>query len=164
MLEDHAKLLDLLRQAGEIVGRKKLQKILYILKKLNFPYQEKFQFHFYGPYSEELTLQIEELCNLHLIDEVREDKGGYHQYRYRLTDDGEQFLSHYEEDMPAAQSLIQLLNEQSSRFLELVATLLYFDHMPEADRKNKVKIVKQKQNYTDAEMDSALDFIAKVNQ
>lgn len=58
MLEEHAKLLGLIRHAGEIVGRKKLQKMIYILKKLNYPFQEKFQFHFYGPYSEELTLRL----------------------------------------------------------------------------------------------------------
>ena len=33
--------------------------MIYIAKKLHFPFEEKFEFHFYGPYSEELTLQLE---------------------------------------------------------------------------------------------------------
>lgn len=58
--------------SGEIVGRKKLQKIIYIAKKLELPFYEKYDFHFYGPYSEELTLQVEELCNLGFLHEVKE--------------------------------------------------------------------------------------------
>lgn len=159
MLEDHAKLLGLIQNAGEVIGRKKLQKILYILKKLDYPFQEKFQFHFYGPYSEELSLRIEELCNLNLMSEVKEEKGGYHQYRYTLTKEGEQFLSHYDIDMPKVESFIDTLNEQNSRYLELVSTLLYFDNLTRELLIEKVKVVKQKQNYTDEEINHALSFI-----
>lgn len=60
--------------SGEIVGRKKLQKIIYIAKKLELPFYEKYDFHFYGPYSEELTLQVEELCNLGFLHEVKEKR------------------------------------------------------------------------------------------
>jgi len=74
MLNDHLRLMNIFAVSGEIVGRKKLQKMVYIAKKLNFPFQEKFEFHFYGPYSEELTLRVEELCNFGFIDEVKEEK------------------------------------------------------------------------------------------
>ncbi|WP_027723968.1 YwgA family protein [Tuberibacillus calidus] len=159
MLEDHAKLLRLIQYAGEVTGRKKLQKILYILKKLDFPFREKYEFHFYGPYSEELSLQIEELCNLNLLSEVREDKGGYHQYRYSLTQEGERFLSYYELQMDGLKDLTGELNAQSSRFLELVSTLLFFDDLPRDLLIEKVKVVKQKQNYSDEEIESALTYI-----
>jgi uncharacterized protein len=162
MLEDHAKLLGLIEHAGEVIGRKKLQKILYILKKLDYPFQEKFQFHFYGPYSEELSLRIEELCNLNLMNEVKEEKGGYHQYRYTLTQEGERFLSHYEIEMPDVESFIGTLNEQNSRFLELVSTLLYFDELTQELLIEKVKVVKQKQNYSDEEIHEALSFIENM--
>jgi uncharacterized protein YwgA len=164
MLEEHAKLLGLIRHAGEIVGRKKLQKMIYILKKLNYPFQEKFQFHFYGPYSEELTLKIEELCNLNLMDELKEEKGGYHQYRYTLTEQGERFLSHYEIDMPGIDALVQTLNGQNARFLELVSTVLYFNNLPKEAVIEKVKVVKQKQHYSDEEIDEAFRFIASLQK
>ena len=64
MLNDHAKLMQAVMVSGEIIGRKKLQKMIYIAKKVAFPFHERFQFHFYGPYSEELTLWVEELCNM----------------------------------------------------------------------------------------------------
>ncbi len=82
MLKDHAKLMQAILVSGEIIGRKKLQKMIYIAKKVEFPFHERFQFHFYGPYSEELTLRVEELCNMGFLNEIKEKKGGYFQYRY----------------------------------------------------------------------------------
>ncbi|GGH86996.1 uncharacterized protein YwgA [Pullulanibacillus pueri] len=162
MLEDHAKVMTLLQVAGEVVGRKKLQKILYILQKLDYPFQEKYQFHFYGPYSEELTLKIEELCNLQFVNEVREKKGGYHQYRYQLTHEGEDFLKNYQIEMPNIDAFIEDLNGESSRFLELVSTIFYFDHLSEEEVIEKVKIVKQKQNYQEEEIRSGLDYVQRL--
>jgi hypothetical protein len=104
-------------------------------------------------------LQIEELCNLNLLSEVREDKGGYHQYRYSLTQEGERFLSYYELQMDGLKDLTGELNAQSSRFLELVSTLLFFDDLPRDLLIEKVKVVKQKQNYSDEEIESALTYI-----
>ncbi len=74
MFKEHARIMNAIAASGEIAGRKKLQKIIYIAKKLSFPFQEKFEFHFYGPYSEELTLRIEELCNMGYLHEVKERK------------------------------------------------------------------------------------------
>jgi uncharacterized protein len=146
--------------AGEIIGRKKLQKMIYIAKKINFPFYEKFNFHFYGPYSEELTLRVEELCNLGFIDEVKEKKGGYFQYKYSLTETGEQFLTHHELlDMPPLTETIKNLNEQNARFLELVSTVLYFDNLQKVEVKEKIFTLKSKQRYTDEEVDEAYQYI-----
>lgn len=159
MLEDHARLVSLFQQAGEIVGRKKLQKIIYILKKMAVPFQEKYQFHFYGPYSEELTLRVEELCNLGFINEMKETKGGYHQYRYTVLDEGEKFLSHFQIDMPTCDHLVNTLNGQNSKFLELVSTVLYFDHLSKAEIVAKIQVVKKKQNYSAEDIEQAFGFI-----
>lgn len=72
MLEDHAKLLAFFEQAKEVVGRKRLQKMIYILKKNGIDFSERYSFHFYGPYSEELSTRIEELSNLGFIRENKE--------------------------------------------------------------------------------------------
>ncbi|MBM7645413.1 uncharacterized protein YwgA [Scopulibacillus daqui] len=162
MLEDHAKLVSLLNLAGEVVGRKKLQKIVYILKKLDYPFQEKYQFHFYGPYSEELTFRIEELCNLGFINEIKETKGGYHQYRYTLTEEGSEFLSRYQINMPKLCEFIKDLNDQNSKFLELVSTILYFNNLSKDEIVNKVKVVKKKQNYSDGDIQQAFAYIEQL--
>lgn len=162
MLEDHAKLMALLHHAGEVVGRKKLQKIVFIAKKLNYPFHEKYHYHFYGPYSEELSLKVEELCNLGFLDEIKEEKGNYNQYRYTLTEDGERFMHHYDVDMPGLENCVASLNEQSARFLELVATVLHFADLERAEVEEKVFKLKAKQRYTKEEVDQAYTYFDEL--
>ncbi|HYK73022.1 MAG TPA: YwgA family protein [Pseudoneobacillus sp.] len=162
MLKDHAKIMNAIEATGEIIGRKKLQKIIYIAKKLSFPFQERFQFHFYGPYSEELTLRIEELCNIGFVEEVREKKGGYFQYRYTLTETGKEFLSLNEVEMPKIEDCLTDMNEQSARFLELVSTVLFFDNLPRAEVSEKIFTLKSKQRYTEDEISEAYSYIESL--
>lgn len=162
MLKDHAKLMQAILVSGEITGRKKLQKMIYIAKKVEFPFQERFQFHFYGPYSEELTTRVEELCNMGFLNEVKEKKGGYFQYRYTLTDAGKEFLSMNEVEMPFLQDCLVDMNAQNARFLELVSTVLYFDNLPKEEVANKVFTLKSSQRYTEAEIDEAYQYIENL--
>lgn len=164
MLKDHAKLMHAIAASEEIIGRKKLQKMIYIARKMEFPFQEKFQFHFYGPYSEELTLRVEELCDMGFIHEVKEKKGGYYQYRYTLTDTGKEFLSLNEVEMPCLGDCLQDMNEQNARFLELVSTVLYFDNLPKEEVKDKVFTLKSKQRYTEEEVEHAYEYIMSLKQ
>lgn len=153
-----------LSASGEIVGRKKLQKMIYIAKKLSFPFQEKFQFHFYGPYSEELTLRVEELYNLGFIKEVKEKKGGYYQYRYTITENGEEFRHLYETEMPYLKECLTSMNDQNARYLELVSTVLYFDNLPKEEVVEKINKVKAKQRYTEEEIDQAYQYIDELKK
>ncbi|WP_445488931.1 YwgA family protein [Niallia sp. 03133] len=162
MLKDHAKIINAIAASGEIIGRKKLQKMIYIAKKLDFPFQEKYQFHFFGPYSEELTLRVEELCNMGFLKEVKEKKGGYFQYRYSLTENGKEFLELNEVDMPFLPSCLSDMNEQNSRFLELVSTVLFFDNLTKEEVKEKVFTLKSKQKYTDEEVENAYLYIESL--
>ncbi|KIL76601.1 YwgA family protein [Bacillus badius] len=162
MLKEHAKLMGVFAACGEVIGRKKLQKMIYIAKKISFPFQEKFEFHFYGPYSEELTLRVEELCNMEFIDEVREKKGGYYQYRYTLTTEGEAFLEHAAVDIPCLRETVAEMNNQSARFLELVSTVLYFDTLTKEEVAEKIFTLKRKQRYTEEEIQEAYTYIEKL--
>lgn len=159
LLKDHAKLMQAILVSGEITGRKKLQKMIYIAKKVDFPFQERFQFHFYGPYSEELTTRVEELCNMGFLNEVKEKKGGYYQYRYTLTDSGKEFLSLNEVEMPCLEDCFIDMNEQNARFLELVSTVLYFDNLSKEEVADKVFTLKASQRYTQEEIDEAYQYI-----
>jgi uncharacterized protein len=162
LFKDHANIINAISTAGEISGRKKLQKIVYIAKKLSFPFHEKFQFHFYGPYSEELTLRIEELCEMGYLNEVREKKAGYYQYCYSITDAGQDFLSIQEVEMPALEACLLDMNEQNARFLELVSTVLYFDTLEKEEVTEKIFTLKSKQKYTLEEIDEAYEYIEQL--
>jgi uncharacterized protein YwgA len=164
LLKDHVKVMKVFAEAGEIIGRKKLQKMVYIGKKLQYPFYERYDFHFYGPYSEELTLRIEELCNLGFLQEMKEKKGGYFQYRYALTEVGEQFLSQNDLEMPALNGCMKEMNDKSSRFLELVSTVFYFEGLEKKEVKEKVFTLKSKQHYTDEEVDEAYQYIETLRE
>lgn len=163
MLMNHAKIMHFFSIANDVTGRKKLQKMIYILQKSQIPFAEKFQFHFYGPYSEELTLRMEELCNLEFLNEMKEDKGNYYQYKYEITDAGQIFLDQFELDMPNITEQIELLKGKSSRFLELTATMLFFDDLGKQEVEDKVHIVKPKQKYTKDELAEAWEFIKQIS-
>ncbi|MFS0635039.1 YwgA family protein [Mesobacillus foraminis] len=162
MLKDHAKIIQAIALSGEVIGRKKLQKMIYIAKKMDFPFQERFQFHFYGPYSEELTLRVEELCNMGFLNEVKEKKGGYYQYRYTLTEAGQEFLGMNAIEMPRLGDCLTDINTQNARFLELVSTVLYFDNLPDDEVREKIQTVKKSQKYTDEEIDAAYEYIESL--
>ncbi|MCG3087026.1 YwgA family protein [Sporosarcina cyprini] len=164
MLQEHARIVQFISLAQEVSGRKKLQKMVYIAKKMNFAFVEKYELHMYGPYSEELTLRVEELCAMGFLSEQCTDKGSYVQYHYNVTEEGERFLETADTPHEMLSICIGKLNGKSSRFLELVSTLLYFDHLPKEEQVAKVHIVKSKLNFTEDEMTAAFEFIEELQQ
>ncbi|MFD2750846.1 YwgA family protein [Virgibacillus siamensis] len=164
MLTNHAKLMQFFSVAQDISGRKKLQKMIYILQQCHVPFEEKYQFHFYGPYSEELSLRVEELCNLGFIAEEKEERSNYFQYNYTITDDGKAFLNQFKMDMPEMTTQVARLQEKSSRFLELVSTMLFFNDLPVNQLIEKIHTVKPKQKYTDEEISDAQSFITSLRE
>ena len=162
MLTNHAKLLSFFAEIKKVTGRKKLQKMIYIMQASGYPFQEKYQFHIYGPYSEELTLRMEELCNLGFIDEEKEDMSHYVQYIYEITDEGLEFLHQIQPDMPDFTVEAKLLQQESARFLELTATMLYFQDLSRQEIEQKVHDVKPKQKYSPEEMEKAWGLIDKL--
>ncbi|WP_010630655.1 YwgA family protein [Sporolactobacillus vineae] len=139
MLEDHAKIAAIIKQVGVVAGRKKLQKMVYILQRMGFPFREMFHFNFYGPYSDELSLQLEELCNFGFLIESRDERSTERCYRYRLSEAGESFISHYSGIIPEKDGLVDALSRETASFLELVSTLLYFDQIPASTSDDKVR-------------------------
>src|SRR5699024_11995186 len=102
--------------------------------------------------------------NLGFLKEEREDKNNYYQNRYKMTEDATDFLEECSLEMPDFTEEVDALCHQSSRFMELVATVLFFDNLPVEERILKVHTVKPKQKYTNQEMQEALQFIGKLRQ
>jgi uncharacterized protein YwgA len=124
VLEDHAKIAALIDGAGTDICRKKAQKIVYILKKRGYPFHETFHFQFYGPYSDELSLQLDELADFGFL---LENGAG----QLRLSQAGRRFIARYRHLLPiSVWPLASLLAERDTAFLELVSTLFYFDRLP----------------------------------
>lgn len=163
MLQEHAKIVDFIATAEGVTGRKKLQKMIYIMKKMDLPFQEKYEFHIYGPYSEELTARVEELCDMGFLSEALEDKGSYVQYKYTVTAEGMEFRKVLGKSVLDNPTTAEKLNAKSGRFLELTATLLYFDNLNRQEQIDKLHVVKGKLNFTAEEIDEAFAFIEELS-
>ncbi|TGA98019.1 hypothetical protein E4665_10175 [Sporolactobacillus shoreae] len=160
MLEDHAKIAAIIKQAGVIAGRKKLQKMIYILQTMGFPFHETFHFNFFGPHSDELTMQLEELCNFGFLLEHPDEESDGITYRYRLSEAGEGFIGHYKEILPDVRNMTEKLSGESASFLELVSTLLYFDQIPGESANEKVRALDRP--FSDKEIGRARVYIADL--
>lgn len=69
---------------GEVVGRTRLQKIGYLLQLAGFVSEFRYEYRYYGPYSEELAHGIELATMFDLVEEIRypaESGGFYSIYR-----------------------------------------------------------------------------------
>ncbi|MGA8379759.1 MAG: hypothetical protein WB710_01370 [Stellaceae bacterium] len=112
---------------GEIVGRIRLQKIVYLLDQVGMDSGLRFHYHHYGPYSRELD---EALFRAQALQGVREDIlyrqiDGMPYSIFRLGGCGQCHASGSIGRLPAerARDLIQAMKSESSTVLELAATI-----------------------------------------
>jgi len=93
-LTDLLLLLVTMRELGEVAGRTRLQKTIYLLReRFGVPFTLRFKPYYYGPYSDELSDIVENLVALGLVEENRRYLAdGVVEYSYKLTDAGSGFL------------------------------------------------------------------------
>jgi len=87
-LEREALLLSMVGKCGEIKGRKKFQKMLYVAKAMGYPVREDFEWANYGVFSSQLQTEIDSLVNDEKILEVDISGAERPEYRYTLTRKG----------------------------------------------------------------------------
>lgn len=125
MFSPYRALTRMLATAGEVRGRKKLQKMVFVAQSLGHPFPEPFELHVWGPYSEVLALKLKEMTDWGFAaEEVLPGPAGNQHYIYRPGPNADRAL----EGEPAGEQLaglLQHLNGQEATFLEGVATVLY---------------------------------------
>ena len=129
----------LIRAAGgEVEGRVRIQKEAFLLglKGLLHFKPGQFSYHFYGPYSRELSDALNNAVAFGLVREDRQDfKEDHSRYTYSLTPEGGEWLSGRENtDSESFQREIEFLQGQKWRTLELAATVAYLEtrgHAPD---------------------------------
>lgn len=121
--QEYSKLLSLLNLSKRIDGRTKFQKIVYILQSHGIDFNKSFRYHYYGPYSAELQLEIEELASRGIVNEITEEpKPGYITYKYEVSDASK---LNDNIDLQNKEDIIEYLNEKDSQELELISTLFF---------------------------------------
>ena len=61
MFEDYGMICFAVKKCSQIKGRKKFHKMIYLSKEFNIPFQETFEWNMFGPYSKELSAEINSL-------------------------------------------------------------------------------------------------------
>lgn len=129
MLRNEYVLVLLLNSVPKIVGRKRLQKMVYLLQQIGAPFNEKFSYHHYGPYSSELQADIDRLVDYRLLSETYNNAF----YTYEITEEGTSFLETYEkvvgEKSSLPQNIVERLVNTNTQVLEMASTYAYLLEM-----------------------------------
>ncbi len=140
MNESLKKLLCIVDVNGKITGRKKFQKLIYILKQKDFDFKEDYSYYYYGPYSSTLRMEIDSLVQSNLLEECSVGTT----YEYGIADQANDFIqrNYFSKDEI---SFIKSLNEKPAYILELVSVFFYLEdkgYNNESILKNKTRILK----------------------
>lgn len=163
MYEAYIPLAQLIFLLGEVQGRKKLQKMVYLAQRLGAPFREDFAYYLFGPFSEALANELEEMKMLGLIKETKETtQGGYSQYSYSLTEEGTEFAKSkqlvFDSDLI---STLQELNKEDGRQLELKATTWFLleSRLPDGEVPKMIRELKADQKYRNDEINESLSWV-----
>ncbi|MDN5846357.1 MAG: hypothetical protein L0H53_08805 [Candidatus Nitrosocosmicus sp.] len=137
-------LLSIISSVDRVNSRKKLQKLVYLIDSLGWNVFEDFRFHLYGPYSDHLFYELQNLIEANLIKETKTDNT----YSYEITEIGKSLLktinseNSYLEDRTL--DVIAKLDSYNSEDLEIMASLFYISN--EYDGIGKEKLIDELQD------------------
>lgn len=167
-MADTAKLIvDVLQAAdGEIIGRIRMQKIVYLLQELGVGSQLPFSYHHYGPYSEELSrgLMEAELVDRSIDEAIQPFSSGGSLSIYTLSNKTNRTKDHVGNlPMGRAAQFIGAMKRQSSVVLELAATIHWIQTKEKvADWKGELRLRKPSKA-SDANVSAAEVLLRELN-
>lgn len=120
--------LQLLARLERVEGRKKLQKTVHILQELGVPFQERFEYSYYGMYSAQLKSELDSLDAEELVKETEAPCAiaGGSKYIVSSTPKLKSLLDELAIDVQPAWTNVALqLNKLSAQVLEGISTVLF---------------------------------------
>lgn len=118
-------ILKSLNMVEKIDGRKKIQKIVYLINNKMSNAFGDYRFYLYGPYSDQLFYELRNLNDDEIINEINNTQS----YSYVITTKGKEFLALLETKMNSEDiekfEIVKKLNDYSSEDLEIMASLYY---------------------------------------
>jgi hypothetical protein len=109
---------------GEIVGKTRLQKIVYLLEAKDLGFGFSFDYHNYGPYSAEVSFALDDAEALELVK--TNERPGFHEVPYTVYAASEAAPAFAADNATAARKVaLQIMDRYSALVLELAATAVY---------------------------------------
>lgn len=150
-------ILTLLEESGTRTQRNKLQKIVFILKYMNFPFEEKFKYNYYGPFSTDLELEIDELIDRNLLSETDVNS-------YICVVDGNTEIKYEKTNFSSKQKeLIKFLSNKKFEDLETTSTIYYLENSGVKDHNIIRKKIKTLKPHLDPYIESSFKLHEKIN-
>ena len=119
--------------SGKIESRIRVQKEAFLLRQLGCSdfRSINFSYHYFGPYSRELSDVLQEAVAANLLSEKREDfAAGQNRYSYELSDDGEEWLqANPSADISIFKRSSDSLKNAHWRTLELASTVIFLESL-----------------------------------
>ena len=126
---DVAKVIEL--NGGELIGRTRLQKTFYFLERLGVGFGFDFQYHHYGPFSEDLAQAADDAIALGFVDQDRKTGTKLQPYSvFRLN--SVSLLSEHND--AKRKKVLQTLLNYDAITVELAATADFLDAAGFGDR------------------------------
>lgn len=109
---------------GSIEGRKKMQKLFFLLQECKIiPDIYEFEWSYYGVYSDALAGDVQQGIGFGLLSEEKDESHLYPTYKIKLKDEDEWDLR----DLPTKKKeLIEDLSRADTPLLEVASSIVYF--------------------------------------
>jgi len=127
-MKDLLALTVIIRECNGIEGRKKIQKMIYLLQQKGAPFHQEYKFHYYGVYSPELQNDLDQMASssLGLIEEEPVYTGLYQSHKYKTTSKLSELLRQIDApDVSKYTELAKQLSNMQPRELEALSTIVY---------------------------------------
>lgn len=146
---DRYQLATLVKWAGTLNTRKRLQKVVYLLQAAGCELDVEYSLHHYGPYSPDVASLTDEMVRAGLLCEEKKLNMAGTWFSYRLSDSAREQLETLEQgvshstrlgDLGKQESLARkLLAESNLAKLEFAATIAYFHARKPAEGWDKAR-------------------------
>lgn len=125
--------LQLLNAVSPVEGRKKMQKTVHILQELGAPFQQHFEYSFYGMYSAQLKAELDALEKDGLVTESQQS-GESQPFIIAMQPKGTELLNQigFTDDPPWI-NLAKELNKHTAQVLEGISTILFLRRVEHDD-------------------------------
>ena len=131
MSDSFIPLLQFFVATGEVVGRKKCQKLVHILQECGYNFGFDFKLALYGAYSSTLQSQLESFVENRYIIEIPDvtNKAAFRTSKFITNRHGTTILKILGQDQePQWKELANYLNSRSTRDLEATSTIMFLRH------------------------------------
>lgn len=131
--------LELFDRLDQINGKKALQKLVYLARIFDIETSYSYRFHYFGPYSDQLAADLDELIETNAVRTVRGS------YALKLNDELRNSNINNIDYSERMNELIEVFGDKSPSDLELYATAYFIDKNEKFVFKNynEEKIIKE---------------------